>query len=321
MIRLWANGTRAPSDHYSALLARAFGVAEVQAQPETLGEFEALLGQGDSAIDDGTVVALEAHTQSLRVLDRRLGARRLLTQSEAHARAVADLVQWSSLGRLRSELAAAGAEAAALAGWQALDLGRPRASWRLHAEARSLAYESGDPSVIAHVTAQQAYVLLDSGRTAQAVSQFERARAQAGSRVPGVVRSWLAAAEAEARAAAGDSTRAVRLLDDAERALDDERLPFIVLDSAHLARWRGHCLARLGDAGAVTSLDQALRGLDPEFSRAAAGLHIDLSIAHTVGGDRDSARHHATKAAHLSATTGSERQRARVRALLEAEGP
>ncbi|MGL5851346.1 MAG: hypothetical protein ACRCZD_11250 [Phycicoccus sp.] len=59
------------------------------------------------------------------------------------------------LGRMRSELAAAGAEAVALAGWQALDLGRPRASWRLHAEACSLAYESGDLSVIAHVTAQQ----------------------------------------------------------------------------------------------------------------------------------------------------------------------
>jgi len=316
MIRQWANGSRRPSSDYAALLARVFGIVQVQIGPEATDEFLELLDRGDSAADEGLVLALEAQTQSLRVLDRRLGARRLLGQAEAHARNVADLVQWSPFGQVRDALAAAGAEAAALAGWQALDLGRPKASWSLHQQARALAQESADPSVIAHVTAQQAYALLDAGRATRAVAQFERARESAGSRIPGVVRAWLAAAEAEARAATGDHPGTARLLAEAERSLSSDEVPFIFLDAAHLARWRGHCLARLGDSEAVSTLSDALEVLDPEFNRAAAGLHADLATAHAVNGALDAARHHAQMAARLSSTTGSERQRARVRQLL-----
>lgn len=320
MIRLWVNGTRRPSEDYAGLLARAFGISQVQAGIESTEDFFDLMERADSTVDADLVTALEAQTQSLRELDRRLGAHRLLAQAEGHARNAADLVQWAPLGKIRRQLAATGAEAAALAGWQALDLGRPKTAWKLHALGRALAQESDDASVIAHVTAQQAYALLDVGRAEQSVSHVVAARAAAGTTVPGVVRAWLAAAEAETRAATGDSAGAVRMLDHAEDLhSSDTHLPFIFLDAAHLARWRGHCLARLGHPDAMPVLSHALDVLDPGFHRAAAGLHADLATAHRLSGDYDASCHHARLAVRLSDRTGSHRQRARVTALLHPE--
>ncbi|WP_152363814.1 hypothetical protein [Microlunatus speluncae] len=316
--RGWANSGRQPDEMYTMLLRQAFGL--VQTHPvEHPGDFLGRIDRGFS-IDKETVAALEAQTDGMRLLDRRLGAHRLLSQSEMHARTIADLVQWSPEGHIRRDLAAAGAEAAALAGWQALDLGQLKAAWNLHTLARGLAGESGYPSIIAHVFAQQAYALLDAGRAAQAAAQFEAARAAAGTSVPGVVRAWLITAEAEARAANGERGTTLKLLDRADRYLSDDAVPGIFLDPAHLARWRGHCLARLGHEEAVTTLTSALEQLDPEFNRAAAGLHTDLAIAHDARGDRDGRHHHAEMANSLSSSTGSTRQRLRIQALLDAEG-
>ncbi|MFD6178761.1 MULTISPECIES: hypothetical protein [unclassified Isoptericola] len=321
MIRLWVNGERRPSDEYAALLARTFGVAQVNTRSDSPDEFLDLLARAESSVVDAELVdRLEMQTQSLRVLDRRLGARRLLGQAEAHAHNVADLVQWAEFGAVREGMATTGAEAAALAGWLALDLGRASDSWRLHNLARALAAEAGDNAVAAHVTAQQAYALLDAGRTSRAIKQFEAARQMAGTSVPGVVRSWLFAAEAEAHAAAGDTSTTLGLLDRAAEALDGDDVPFVVLDSAHLARWRGSCLARLGHPEAIQVLNDALSRLDPDFNRAAAGLHADLATAYTVARQADAARHHAQHASKLSSATGSKRQRSRILALLGAEG-
>lgn len=322
MIRLWVNGTRRPSEDYAALLARAFGISEVQSEAETAGGFLELVDRADDTLDQDLVNALEAQTQSLRLLDRLLGARRVVSQAEAHARTTADLVQWAPFGRIRRHLSATGAEAAALAGWQALDLGKPKSAWQLHSLGRSLAQESEEQSVIAHVTAQQAYVLLDVGRASQAVPHVAGAREAAGTKVPGIVRAWLAAAEAEMRAATGDASGTVRMLDQAADQLpaDEADRPFIFLDEAHLTRWRGHCLARLGHPEAVPVLTHAVEILDPEFHRAAAGLHTDLATAHAATGDRDASAHHARIALKLSDRAGSHRQRIRLKVLLDAEG-
>ena len=283
MIRLWANGTRAPGSFYASLLVRTLSVP-LGDNAEVDGDLLSLLDRAQELVDEGLAQALEAQTQSLRILDRRLGGHRLMTQVQAHAKTVAELVTWAPIGAVRRRVAATGAEAAALAGWQALDLGRPKESWQLHEQARALAHESQDLSVIAHVTAQQAYALLDAGRAGRAIAQFEAARAAAATKVPGLVRAWLAAAEAESRAAAGDATLAARLLDKAQREpLQEDVIPYLVLDSSHLARWRGHCLARVGAPEAVTALSQAQRDLSPEFTRASAGLHADLAIAHRAG--------------------------------------
>lgn len=110
--------------------------------------------------------------------------------------------------------------------------------------------------MLAHVTAQQAYALLDAGQAGDAVALVQYAhRPEAANRVPPRLRAWLAAAEAEFLAAAGDEAGALRLLDSAAAVLPpgdvDEELPFLMLNQTHLARWRGNCLSMLGADEAV----------------------------------------------------------------------
>lgn len=196
-IRFWSRGERVPTAFYAELLRAAFGLRPAAREPEPPEDFTAELERADQLMDDGLAAALEAHTQSLRMLDRRIGAKSLLAQAEAHVASLDEFVTWASGPAIRRQLARIAAEAAALAGWQALDLRRPKQSWMLHRRARAFARESDDASVIAHVTAQQAYALLDAGRTTEAVAQFEAARVEAGTQVPPLVQAWLAAAEAE----------------------------------------------------------------------------------------------------------------------------
>jgi len=73
----------------------------------------------------------------------------------------------------------------------------------LHETAKSAARDSGNPAVIAHVNAQQAFALLDLHRPRDAVQQVRHARRKAAGKVPAVLEAWLWAAEAEALAAGG----------------------------------------------------------------------------------------------------------------------
>ncbi|BEL10320.1 hypothetical protein Q0Z83_085110 [Actinoplanes sichuanensis] len=295
----------------------------VAASPVSLPPAEADLAArlaAAEALDASLVSLLEAQTQSFRTLDRQLGAARLLQQTEAHIGQMADLWRYALPGPHRTALAAALAEGAALAGWQALDLGDPGKAWALHETAKAAARDSEDPSIVAHVTAQQAYALLDLDRPASAVALIQHARRTADGKVPGQLRSWLWAAEAEALAAAGAATEAQTALDNASEVLaahgKDDSLPFLFLDEVHLARWRGHCLARLGKAAAVQELTDAVNQLDPTFTRAAAGLRVDLAQAYSVRGQHEEARTEARAAEVLATRASSERQRRRIAKLL-----
>ncbi len=285
-------------------------------------ELEVRLSWVGAALDRELVDLFEQQTQAYRLLDRRLGARRLLAQTEAHVRQMAEVLAYSLAGPDREALAAALAEAAALAGWQALDLGRPDQAWSLHETARAAAARSGDPAVIAHVTAQQAYCLLEIDRPAEAVRQVRHARESAAGQVPATVRAWLWAAEAEALAATGDEPAVRAAMDQAERLLEDgpAAVAYLSLDRAHLIRWRGHCLARVGARDAIDDLGQALERLDPSFVRAAAGLHCDLAIAHGAGHEPEAARAHAEQASRLAEATMSVRQQRRVAQLAGVPG-
>jgi hypothetical protein len=327
MIREWAHGRRGLSAEYADLFADVFGA------PFAIGKRGAgptpapLHGETDlaarlaaaEALDAPLVTLLEAQTQSFRALDRQLGAARLLQQTEAHIGQMDDLWRYALPGPHRTALAAALAETAALAGWQALDLGDTDKAWSLHETAKAAARDSEDPTIIAHVTAQQAYALLDLDRPASAVAQIQHARREAGGKVPGLLRSWLWAAEAEAQAAAGAATEAQIALDNASEALPaqgGESLPFLFLDEVHLARWRGHCLARLGKASAVQELTDAVTRLDPTFTRAAAGHRCDIALAYSVRGQHEEARAEARAAEVLATRASSTRQRRRIARLL-----
>jgi hypothetical protein len=137
--------------------------------------------------------------------------------------------------------------------------------------------------------------------------------------VPKVLQAWLWAAEAEALAAAGEERLAREALDQAARCAEscgDDSLPYVFLDGAHLARWRGHTLARLGAAEAVDDLSSALGDLDPSFTRARAGLLGDLALAFAARGDHAAAGEHAQLAYGLAESTTSARQLRRLRKIL-----
>ena len=334
MIRQWISGSRGLSDFHADLLTAAFGVPFAAGRPSeeiadraatypTADELRARLDQVRAVVDSQLVDLLEAHTDGLRALDRRLGARKLLAQTKAHVGQVTDLLTYALPGGVRPALAAAAAEAAALAGWQALDLGRPDDAWLLHETAKTAARECEAPAVLAHVTAQQAYALLDVDKPADSLALIQHAREAADGEVPGVMHGWLWAALAESLAAVGEEGRCRRALDEAARLIahsDGEQLPYLFLDPVHLARWRGHCLARLGCAEAVNDLASALADLDPSFTRAASGLHCDLALAYSQRGEHDAALAHAGEAAQLAAQTSSARQRRRISELLTSGG-
>ena len=325
MVRQWISGDRGLSPMYADLLTIVFGMPFESATAEQAGNDEDASALSDrlvrvsTALDAELVELLEQQTQSFRVLDRRLGARRLLTQTQEHVSQMTDLLSYALCGRNRTALAEALAEGAALAGWQALDLGRPDKAWMLHETAKAAARDSGNAGIIAHVTAQQAYALLDLGRPADAVVQMRHARQAAGGRVPAALRAWLWAAEGEALAAAGEEAPARRALDLAAAqvaACPTDQLPYIFLDDVHLARWRGHSFALLGLDQAVTDLSAALAGLDPSFARARAGLHTDLALAYATRGERDAAHEHAKRAGELVEATTSIRQKRRLSVVL-----
>jgi tetratricopeptide (TPR) repeat protein len=140
--------------------------------------------------------------------------------------------------------------------------------------------------------------------------------------VPPSLRAWLHAAEGEALAALGRRDDAFRALESAEAVLPDQlddALPYVMLDGSHLARWRGHCLARLGETSAIDDLTAALDAMgEGNYGRAEVGLRVDLALALGARGDVTEARHHAQRAAELAGRTGSMRQRRRIAELLSA---
>jgi tetratricopeptide (TPR) repeat protein len=327
MIREWIHGRRGLSPEYAELFAEIFGSPFMTGKPGTImpspggeGGLAARLSAAAN-VDSALIDLFAAQTQSFRALDRQLGAARLLEQTESHLGQMNELYTYVMPGAHRSALAAELAETAALAGWQALDLGDPGKAWTLHETGKTAARESGKAAVVAHVTAQQAYALLDLNRATDAIALIQHAHREAGSQIPGVLRSWLWAAEAEALAAAGLADAAKSALDKAAHVLPasgmDEALPFLFLDEAHLARWRGHCLARLGASEAVEALTDSVARLDPTFTRAAAGVRCDLALAYSVRGQHEEARAEARVAEELATRTASARQRRRIGRLLK----
>ena len=88
MIRQWINSDRDLSAMYAELLTLVFGLpfeTGRDAEPDdgalALAE---RLSRTASALDAELVLLLEQQTDSYRTLDRRLGARRVLAQNEAH---------------------------------------------------------------------------------------------------------------------------------------------------------------------------------------------------------------------------------------------
>ncbi|MGH3901330.1 MAG: hypothetical protein ACRDTA_24385 [Pseudonocardiaceae bacterium] len=159
----------------------------------------------------------------------------------------------------------------------------------------------------------------DTGATGDAVDLLDRARRRANATSPRILRAWLAAAHGETLAAHGDRAASLHAFDRAAELLSSDptnERPYVALDAVHLARWRGHALARVGDPHAIAVLTDALNRLDPSCVRAETALRVDLATALVANGHRDEARTHADHAARLATQVGSARQRRRITTLL-----
>lgn len=91
--------------------------------------------------------------------------------------------------------------------------------------------------------------------------------------------------------------------------------PYVALDSTHLARWRGHALARFADPEAVEILTAALDRLDATYTRAETALRVDLATALGAIGQQEAVKLELDRAARLASIIGSARQQRRIRTL------
>lgn len=273
-------------------------------------------------VDRSTIELLHQQLDTIRRLDRQLGAIVVCDELNAKIRQVERLAAHSLAPGAREPLAALLSEMYTLAGWQALDLGEVTNSWRHYEQSRATAAQSGATTYESHAAAEQAFVLIDAGATHDAVDILDYARHRTNATAPPALRAWLAAAHGEALAAHGDQTASLHAFDCAADLLPagggtGDR-PYVVLDPVHLARWRGHALARFGHPDAVAVLTDALAHLDPTFVRAETALRVDLATALAANGNWDEACRHTNHAARLATQVGSARQRRRVTALLSA---
>lgn len=268
-------------------------------------------------VDDGLIELFAGQTQHLRMVDRRLGSATQAALVQAHVTQVEEVLR-HSVGSARPRLASTLAEAAALAGWQALDRAELRSAWDFHEVAKAAALEGEDDSVTAHVLAQQGLVLIDARESALATQAVDAALSLSP-KTPRLMRCWLAAAAAEALAADGQELQARRRLEEADALLDgatgDDGLPFLMLSPQHLARWRAHCFARLGDVRAVDTIMTAL-ATESDSVRAATSMRTDLAAAHLNAGHAEAASEEARSALCLAERYGSRRQHRRLLAIL-----
>ena len=330
-VAAWENQGAPVSDFYRDLLCEvyertaaelglvdtALSIVPAQSLPEPPKRSLSLI-----RLDSGIVELVRNQTQSLRMLDRRLGGPAVFQQTASHVTHIEELCRNALPGPGREDLADELGQAAALAGWQALDSGRLDDAWRHHEVAASASRESGVAAGLAYATAQQGYVLVDAGRPTDAHELVVAARRRAARFVPGELVAWLFAAEGEVLSVLGERDAALRAMDEADAHLSREpenALPYLMLDAGHLARWRGHCLARLGEESAVDDLTAALRSIgEGRFGRAEAGLRVDLALALHARGEADASRQQARLADELAGRTGSQRQRRRIAELLSA---
>lgn len=258
----WENNPVVPEPQYRMLLRELSGRTDAElgfntdiidtgdGHEDALTEIRARLARSQG-VDGALLDELDQHTHRLRLLDRRFGAASVLDQITSHINLVRQLITHTVLSRHRRGLARILADASALAGWQALDTGAIMRAWLHFDLARSSGQEAGDAAVYAHALGEQSYALADVERYPDASALLEEAASFPS--LPLLMRSWLAAAQAEMRAYLGDREAALHGFDQAEELLpadcDDPAMPYLALNITHLSRWRGHGLALLGGTG------------------------------------------------------------------------
>ncbi|QFU91596.1 hypothetical protein YIM_32175 [Amycolatopsis sp. YIM 10] len=318
------DGTRLgrPRPATSRLLEQIFGfaMAELLRLPRaTPGdnerELRARLASAQK-IDSTTVELLQKQLDSIRRLDGRIGAANTHEEVIQKLNQIIQLMTYSLSPVVRQRLASLMSEFGTLAGWQALDLGSPLEAWQYYELARLAAYDSDELPFKVHAEAERSTMLLDFGKTNEAVLILENSLKRFGSS-NSKLQAWLTASYGEALAFNGDHTRSLNAFDRASNILEKstDTVPFVLLNAAHLERWRGHAVTQFSPQMAEDILKSSLSRLDDESRRAENSLRIDLAKCLVENGNQEEATTHVEIAAAMAVDIGSIRQERRIRSM------
>jgi tetratricopeptide (TPR) repeat protein len=322
-ISRWENGHVMPEPPMRAILREIYGRTDNELGfppngPAIGGELAERLVIA-RRVDAQTIALFRDEVDGVRHADRRFGSAARLERLRGQITEVEGLLRHTLLRRDRAPLAGVLVEASTLAGWNSLDIGSFSQAWTHYERAKSAALESGSAALLAHATAEQAFVLIDAGNLDDALALFAEARA-IGVQAPRLLRAWLAAAEGEGHAITGHGDDALRAFDEADTLRPTEvvhpELPFLFLGGTHLDRWRGNALVHLGAPEAIDHLERLIDGTQPSFVRASAAVYVDLALAYSAAGDRDAARTYAQQARRIISQVGSVRLRRRLERLV-----
>ena len=245
-------------------------------------------------IDGVVVAALQSETETIRLLDRRLGAPTVAAKLEAHIGQVETGLRYSLRPSNRQQLAAVLADASALAGWQAIDMGRlPQPGITSSAPPPPPAKPETpacwpSPQASRHTSCSTSATRPKRWRwsapSTTKPTPPSRTRYAAGYAPPKP--KWPPPQARKPRAATPSTAPPAEV----GYGPSGEDLPYLALNETHLARWRGNCLVHFGDPQTADELATALGALDGSFTRAEAGLRCDLAAALHVRGERQEAR-------------------------------
>jgi hypothetical protein len=326
-IARWEHAEHRPDDFYAGLLLEVFDKAALAsvAGPSILEPVErraflrglgAFTGFGASfailepwerlsaalrrpgRVDAETVDGLEHVTVLLEQMESQASPASLLGPVVGHLENIGRLIAGSPPDTLDRRLCSLAGETAALAGWLSWDLrdGRVAAAAYFRAGLEA-ATEAGDRALGAYLVGSSC---VEPAYRERPIARLRRLEGQTfgftRSDASPATRAWLVTLEAEAHALAGDQTRTLRALDEAEAAMSrageqgNARPRVTFFDPLHLAGERGVALARLGQPEqAQEVLRPALVSMDTTAMKTRPRLLTALATAHVQQGDVDEA--------------------------------
>nr|WP_322785159.1 helix-turn-helix transcriptional regulator [Streptomyces sp. MA3_2.13] len=277
--------------------------------------------------DDATT-PLRLATTAYRRLDASTPARQLIEPVRAHLQLVQNLAQSCEDDVYRRQLAAAGSEAASLAGWLSWDMGDLGSARTWYGTSVTAARRSADPLLSAYQIGSLAQLEAHMGNGPSALNLIASARRQVDDELP-VAQAWLATIEALAHAAVGSAPAADRALRMAHQAADrmgDEGPPpwpwVFPFSHAKVAAARLSCGARLGLPEWVASAQEGAGDvLTSGHEKQRALILLDIAQGHMAAGRIDGAFTIARSALDTGLHYRSGRIIDRARALRRAYTP
>lgn len=272
---------------------------------------------------DGSYAAtLRLVTTAFRRMDGQTPSRLLTEPLLAHLRLTQSLAAEAD-GTAKVQLAAVGSEAASFAGWLAWDMGDHGSARTWYGTAIRAARRASNSLLAAYQLGSLAQFEAHAGNSTQALSLIRSARRHLADQCPAVAEAWLAANEALAHAATGDSDAADRALTAAacivERIAVEDPPPWpwvLNFTPGKVAATRVTCGAWLGRPRWVLAAQDSISSvMTSGHEKQRALLLADLAMAHMAEGRIDGAFALGARALEIGTRYRSGRIVERVRAL------